>query len=51
MDNPGPGNGCLSIIVLGSPSSFPKFLTSSLNNSFSGSTNFRFRRLGSPPTL
>ena len=51
MDNPGPGNGCLSIIFLGSPNSFPKFLTSSLNNSLSGSTNFRLRRLGSPPTL
>ena len=51
IESPGPGNGCLfnkSGLIF---SFFPKNLTSSLNNSFRGSTIFKFIFLGRPPTL
>ena len=49
--NPGPGNGCLCIIVSGNPSSNPTSLTSSLNKYLNGSTNENFISSGRPPTL
>ena len=49
--SPGPGKGCLLIIDFGRPSAIPSFLTSSLNNSLRGSSNFKLSVSGSPPTL
>ena len=49
--SPGPGKGCLYSISFGKLSASPNFLTSSLNNSLNGSSNFNFNDSGSPPTL
>ena len=49
--NPGPGNGCRFINVLGKFNSFPNFLTSSLKRFLKGSINFKPILLGNPPTL
>ena len=38
-------------IFFTSPKDFPKILTSSLKNSFKGSTSFKFIFFGKPPTL
>ena len=51
IPRPGPGNGCLNISLSSIPNSKPIFLTSSLNNSFSGSTIWKSTSSGSPPTL
>ena len=44
IPRPGPGNGCLNISLSSIPNSKPIFLTSSLNNSFSGSTIWKYER-------
>ena len=50
--SPGPGNGCLHTISSGTPMLSPRDLTSSLNNSLSGSTTpSNSISSGSPPTL
>ena len=48
---PGPGKGCLFKKGSGTLSSLPYTLTSSLNNSDNGSSNFSFIFFGNPPTL
>ena len=41
MPKPGPGNGCLKLILLINPNDFPKILTSSLKKSFKGSIGYK----------